>query len=218
MRMKPPQQPPPDGKQPEPVIPTREVVTEYQIHSLLSVIQAFQPYLLVPHRDWTGEEPPKLDGGTHMAAASAFTVACQKLEDVMNQPKRWDTSTHDLLYDNIAKYQQAQIEFFQAQKRVAEKLERPSYNLQPELRLIEGGRYIATYGDTSVPGRAIIGMGDTPQAALDDFDKAFQRTPAEQLMGVIEEGPSVDNPPAVCETPPVPEEKPKRKRKSDTHE
>lgn len=195
-------------------MPTREVITEFQMHSLLSVINTLQPYLLLRERDLDGEPSPKVDGGAQMAAVQTFVAVCQKIEDIVRQPKRWDTESHDKLYENIETIQKEQIALFIAQRRVAEKLERRSYNMNPEMRIIEGGQYIAFVGDLNIPGGAIIGMGPTPEKALVDLDEAFNRAPAQQLV-VTDAPPEVDNPLPPCDTLPVPEEKPKRKRKSN---
>lgn len=189
--------PPPNQPQPEqpskPSIPARELVTECQVQNLLAITIALQPYLLVENREWSGPPPPCLDGGAHAAAVSTFVVTCQKIEDLVIEPKRWDTGTHDLLYENIAKLQKAQIELFETQRRVTEALEKPSYSLKPQIRLIEGGKYIAYFGDLSTPGGAVIGSGDTPRKALNDFDAAWDRAPIEQLVALSAATPTVNS-------------------------
>ncbi|HYV28829.1 MAG TPA: hypothetical protein VFA77_14935, partial [Candidatus Eisenbacteria bacterium] len=60
------------------------------------------------------------------------------------------------------------------------------------------GRWIATWGNPSVRGGTIVGVGSTPAAALEDFNAAFHRTPDETIQFIS----SLDNPPPPMENNP----------------
>lgn len=188
-------QAPPDGNDkphttPVPVLPAREVITEHQMNVLVALMHHFQPYLLLPGHLRNEEElPAKLDGGVHAAAVSAFAAVCQKIEDLLAQKRRWDTKTHDAVYTNVVKLQQAHIKLANEQAIAAQEIRKPSYCLKPTVRLVEG-HFIATWGDPSVTGGTIVGHGATPALALSDFNAAFHRTPDEMIRFIA----SLDNP------------------------
>lgn len=182
---------------PVPVLPSREVITEHQMNVLLALMHHFQPYLLLPGhlRDEDGL-PPKLDGGVHAAAVSAFSAVCQKVEELLAQKKRWNTKTHDDLYTNVVKLQRAHIKLAIEQTVAAQEIRKPSYCLKPTVRLVEG-HFIATWGDVTVTGGTIVGHGATPALALEDFNAAFNRTPNEMIQFIA----SLDNPAAMKNNP-----------------
>lgn len=204
------QQGPDDNQQrvPVPVLPAREIVTEHQVNVLLAMMHHFQSYLLVPpsHYIADGESlPPRLDGGAHAAAVSAFSAVCQKIEDLLAQKKRWNTNTHDQVYSGVLKLQQAHINLAKEQALAAQEIRKPSYCLKPNIRMVEG-HFIATWGDPSVTGGSIVGHGATPRAALEDFNSAFERTPQEMIQFIS----SLDNPPPMMNNPH------KKKREDDS--
>lgn len=180
---------------PVPVIPAREIVTEHQMNVLLALMHQFQSYLLLPQRDDT-ELPHKLDGGAHAAAVSAFAAVCQKVEDLLAQKRRWDTKTHDDVYGNVVKLQEAHLKLAEEQATAAQEIRKPSYCLKPKIQLVEG-HFIATWGDPSVTGGTIVGYGATPAAALEDFNAAFHRSPQEMIQFIA----SLDNPPPIENNP-----------------
>lgn len=191
---------------PVPVLPAREIITEHQMNVLLALMHHFQPYLLAPpsmYRDDDGL-PAKLDGGAHASAVSAFSAVCGRIEDLLAQKKRWDTKTHDAVYTNVVKLQQAHLILVREQALAAQEIRKPSYCLKPSIHMIEG-HFVATWGDPSVTGGTIVGYGSTPAAALEDFNAAFHRTPEEMVQFIA----SLDK------APPPMENNPHKKKRRD---
>jgi hypothetical protein len=170
---------------PVPVLPQKEVVTEHQINVLLALMHHFQSYLLIPQHYRSEEDlPPKLDGGAHASAVSAFSAVCGKIEELLAQKKRWTTRTSEAVYDNVIKIQKAQIHLSGEQAKAAAAIRQPSYCLKPDISP-SGNMFRATWG-------TINGYGPTPQAALDDFNEAFHRTPQQTIERIqhLKEGGS----------------------------
>ena len=178
-------------------IPSRESASMTQFSVLLSLTQALQPYLLLSPQELGTSPPPALDGGVVIAAANTFIKTCAKIDELLDDHSRWNMESQDALYDALVQTQEHQQRFLQMQTAAASSLMRPAFQLRPTLLLVEGG-YIAIHGDLTSPG-AVIGSGSTPEAALLDFDAAFQRKPEEQKTIVAEEPPA--------------EQKPRRKKK-----
>jgi hypothetical protein len=165
-------------------IPSRESASTNQFSVLLSLTHALQPYLLLSPQELGAAPPPALDGGVVAAAATTFIKTCSKLDELLDDPSRWNLESQDALYDALVQTQEHQQRFLQMQTAAAASLMRPAFQLRPVLLLVEGG-YIAVHGDLT-SSSAVIGSGPTPEAALLDFDVAFQRKPEEQKTVVAE--------------------------------
>jgi hypothetical protein len=68
--------------------------------------------------------------------------------------------------------------------------ERPSVRLQPNLRL-DGNQWCTYLGDSSEDG--VVGYGDTPEAAMLDFDRAWLRWPGTEGLALEENGSFEDD-------------------------
>ena len=171
-------------------VPTREFVTEQQIASCLAVLRELQPYVITfPAASWDGSPPPErpeLDGGIKASVSTTIMAVCDRLDRVMKEDARWDISGTTDLFKALAKTQEAQQEFLREQAASARIVQLPHYQLRPQL-MHDGEQYFAVWGDLSLPGGRIIGAGRSPAAALEDFDAAFERAPAEQLQLILEQ-------------------------------
>jgi len=168
-------------------IPSRESSSANQFGVLLTITQALQPYLILAPQELGSSPPPALDGGTVLAAATTFIKTCAKMDELLDDSSRWNLEGQDALYDALVQTQEHQQRFLQAQTAAASSLMRPAFQLRPTLFLAETG-YVAVHGDLTSSG-AVIGYGETPEAALADFDLAFQRKPQEQKALIAEEKP-----------------------------
>src|SRR6185369_12897247 len=93
-----------DPLRPTPPIPTRDSVSQMQVGAILSVMHALQSYLLYnASRD--PEDHPELDGGAHAAAVTTFAKACDRMDKILEDDKRWTLTDHDALYASILKTQ-----------------------------------------------------------------------------------------------------------------
>lgn len=171
---------PPSGNPPIPNVPSAEVLTDIQISSVLSVLNALQPYLLLTHREIDSGMKAELDGGVPCSAVATFAKACSRLDAMLDDPKRWDGSGASSLYDSIKAHYDSAVKVNEGQVRAVEELRRPSRRLQPKFTTI-GTEFVAYWGDTEFPGGLLLGRGATPEAALLDFDAAFNKRTAEQL-------------------------------------
>jgi len=181
-------------------IPSRDSSNVTQLSALLGITQALQPYLILPPQE-PGHAAPELDGGTVSAAATTFIKTCAKIDDLLEDKSRWSLETQDALYAACIQTQEIQQKFIQTQTESAASLTRPSFQIKPLLMLVEGG-YIAVHGDLTSDD-VVIGSGLTPEAAMLDFDAAWNRRPVEQTKII----PVEDETQA-----PVIEENPKKRR------
>jgi hypothetical protein len=166
-------------------LPSRESTSRFQIEAVLAIAREMSPYLL-GHRDiFDGTSDPKLDGGAQCAAAATFIKACGLLDAILADEDRWNVKSVASLYDAAVAVQEQQKLFLIEQTAAAKEVRRPTFQLRPELALVDGG-YIAFWGNLEIQGGSIIGRGETPEAAFKDFDLAFSRTPEQQVQAITE--------------------------------
>lgn len=175
------------------VMPTREALTRSQLETLHAVVTTLSPFLLGDterrsfffHQVEEEVAKKKLDGGVALSASMTFMSVCDRIDAILKDQTRWDTSAHDKLYDAIAAVQKAQVDYLTAQADIVKMQARPSIQFKP-LIANDGEHIIAYYGDITRNGYAIIGVGRTPQEALEDFDRAFLKTSQEQIIMAAE--------------------------------
>lgn len=161
-------------QQPPPQLPAREEVSATQIHQLLAIVHALQPYVLVTHRE-VDNTPMDIDGGTVMAAAHTFATVCNRLDSIVSDPARWDLKAQDTLYESMTKHFDAATEVHKSQVETLKGMRRPSTQFKPQFTKVANQLFVAYWGDLTDPDSLIMGKGATPDEALVDFDAAFQR-------------------------------------------
>jgi hypothetical protein len=157
------------------IVPSREYITEQQVVIVLSAIREMYPGLI-------NEDCPK---EARLAAEATFMGLCDRLDKIVADEARWSMTGTSNFYDELAETQKAQQEFLSTQTAAASIVLRPSYIHRPTL-MRDDTNFYAVWGDSTIPGGAIIGVGATPNAALADFDAAFDRAPKDQLSLIIE--------------------------------
>lgn len=172
-------------------IPNRESVSNIQIGTVLDILTALQPYLILPPREIDGNLPRSLDGGAGAGATATFLKACARLDSMLDDTTRWSLALHDYQSTLINDMYERQTEFLDAQIESAKEVQRPSFQLRPMLA-VGSNKFLAIWGNPEHPGSALIGIGDTPDEALRDFDKAFSRRVEQQhqVEARIEKGPA----------------------------
>lgn len=180
-------------RQPVVFFPTREETNDRQLRSILAVVSELQAYIIEPTHS-PGETPRALDmnGEAAIAAQTTFIKACGAIDAILEDKARFTLGAQDTLMEELAKTQKAQQRFIDAQRVSSERLQKPSFLLKPTLATF-GKSFVAWWGNIDEPGKAIVGRGKTPNAALADFDLAFDRTPEDQVVIVaIAEGEKPD--------------------------
>jgi hypothetical protein len=197
------------------LLPTKEMLTQQQVDCLLGIAGHLRFFINVESE----ETDDAVDGGVHCAAVATVIKVMDRLDSILDDPKRWDMTSQSRLMDSITElYAQqnrlyaAQVEFTVTQTESARQLQRPSFKLRPEIAEMDG-QFVAYWGNIDVKGRAIFGLGKTPNEALVDFDKAFDRATNEQVYLISE---TLDQPKPAPEDKPsiqTPEDFAKKKRK-----
>ncbi len=169
-------------------LPTKELLTQQHVDCLLGISGHLRFFINVDPETTENE----VDGGVHCAAVATLVKVFDRLDSILDDRSRWDMTGQSKLMESITELYAQQIDlykkqvlFTEAQTKSSEQIQRPSFKLSPTLAEM-GDQYVAYWGDINTRGRAIIGMGKTPNEALADFDAAFNRMPNEQIYLIAE--------------------------------
>jgi hypothetical protein len=159
------------------IVPSREFINEQQATVILASLREVGM--------WMAKSEDLVPGEARVAAENTFIKICDRLEKIIDEEARWSMTGATNFYDELVETQKAQQEFLSTQTAAASLVLRPSYIHRPTL-MRDGISFYAVWGDSSIPGGAIIGVGATPNAALADFDAAFDRAPKDQVNLILE--------------------------------
>lgn len=163
------------------VILHRDLSTNTQVGILLSVCNTMTNVLLNPERE-AENIPGKhlLPGEAKIAAENTFTKACERLEKIITEEKRWGLDYQMTLEQQFLDRHQEQLSLIKAQqdlaaqqRKSAETITRPHFRYKPFLIPMDDGKWVAFLGNPEDLDAGILGAGDNPQAALESFDDAF---------------------------------------------
>lgn len=169
-------------------IPTKEELTNHQLGPVLAVIRELTPFLLEDVVEPGGTPTARaLTGEVTLAASTTFIKACSRIDTILDDESRFSMKAHTDVMTELVKTYKLQQKFIIAQTESTEMLRKPHFVLRPTVVPMGDSQYVAYWGDLSKAGQAICGVGNTPNAAFSDFDKAFDRAPKEQIVLIAEQ-------------------------------
>lgn len=164
---------------PTPVIAsTREGTTHAQVNTVLSILGMTITAISHAQRDLEDlesavpNESKRLPGEALVAAENTFVKACERLDSILDDSARWDSSFQMNLEADYKRAMDENIGFLQAQRKAAEHITLPQARMNPSLVRLTDGLWAAILGNPETPS-SIIGIGPTAQEALDAFDESF---------------------------------------------
>ena len=197
-------------------LPQRDMVVSVQVGTLLGIIGSLYPYAASTDRQES--QGGALDGGACMAASQTIVRACDRLDRILADDDRWNMRLQDTLEALMEKMYSANHEFLVKQAAAAAEGKRPSFQLRPQLVRASSG-WAAIHGDLAKLEDAIIGVGETPEAALAHFDAVFSGQSPDTVELLKEENDKAKNLDAGTDqgtqSAPRNRRKPRRNRKSD---
>lgn len=153
----------------------REATTAQQTQTLLQVVNtmlmSLGHFIHAP-----GEEPSeanRLAGEPRVAAETTFILACEALDNIIKDQSRWSTEFQTKVEKSYLEAHEKNLAFIEAQRRAAEEVASPHFRYRPGLHRLLGGKWCALLGDINNQDHAIMGIGDSPDAAMKNFDEVF---------------------------------------------
>lgn len=166
-----------EGNQLSLSIQSREGLTAHQVGILLNIVHTMRA-VVIPGLGSEGGAPKEEYA---IAAEMTLIQACERLGTLVQEKTRWTLDSHQETHKAILSAHRKQEELMQANLEFVEMHKRPSIQYKPIIATYGTQYFIAFWGKIEEPGMAIIGRGKTPHEALLDFDKAFHRTPQQQM-------------------------------------
>lgn len=200
-------------------LPSREQTTANQVNVLLSAISTLAPFLLVTRPDDSGKfDGTPMDGGTRTSVETTLIGLCSRLDTIVADQGRWTMDAQNTLEVQLSKLYASHTDVLNLQKEQLEEMSKPHIKHAPQLLRLPTGDWVAILGNIDQPDKSIIGIGPSPQHALEAFDEIFQGQVPDELQQWIKQRehdlhePKVD--PGTGEPTPKNESGPSRPRRN----
>lgn len=152
-------------------LPNRQQRLRFKIDTILCIQDTLRTYLLPSGGFGESANNDHLDTEVKTSAEATFIRSCNQLDSLIDSLQETDA---DKATDAaVLKVLETQIESHREQAETSRSLRRPSLTVVPEIaKHPSTGHWVAFYGDPN--GNAcIIGIGETPNDAMLDFDREF---------------------------------------------
>lgn len=156
----------------------REVATSQQVNTLLGTMGMLITALDVKqhNRELIDSSIPQenigLPGEAIIAAENTFIAVCSRLDEIIGDTQRWDTTFHQKVEADYAAAMKLNLDSMEAHRRASVEVSSPHSRMNPTLVRLRTGDWAAFVGQLSSPS-SILGIGPTPEACLQAFDEAF---------------------------------------------
>ena len=195
---------------------TQTEQTSRHLSSLLTTVRELYPLTIKANENYLQDKdsPPELDGGVMIAGQAAMVSTLQRLERIINDDSRWDTSQISGRDQSVNELIESQKAMVKSQHSVQIRANRPSSILKPKIGINAQGIWMAMHETPGVQLEPIVGLGTTPEQAMDNFDRVFRGFDVQfggELMGLLEAAGAL-HPAAPPEEEPKPPAKPKPRR------
>jgi len=191
-------------------LPNRDNVTSQQCDTLLQIANLMANVLAAPQRDLE-TEGTKLDGGAHTAAAHTFINACAKLDEILHAKDRFTFEPQNLIEAQYFQALKQQTLFTREQTEAIRELNTPHSRYRPDIMKLRDGNWVVVLGPEGDLENSIVGVGTTPQQAIEAFDGVFVGSIPQHLLDYLaarEKAIDTNTPP-----PPFPKKRNRRKSK-----
>ena len=168
-----------------PIVPLSrtETTTATQVNTLLQILQTtVMPISNFQLPDgWKGT--PELDGGVKAAMETTAVKVCDRLNEIIEDSKRWGSGDFEAIEKSVSEYYQAAAELTTAQAELQKEVQTPHFRYRPVLIRLEHDIWVAVVGSTI---RGLVGIGATPAEAIQSFDQVFTGEIPPPIMAWLE--------------------------------
>jgi hypothetical protein len=157
------------------IFPNREDVTTGQLQNAISVCSLAVTALINPWRGFSGGEDDPKNSEARIALENTLIKACDRLDKILADDRRWSIEYQMALEAEFKKSHAMNFAFLESQQKAADEVASPHFQHRPKLAKSQDEQiWIAVLGDEKDLNNAVVGMGRTPEEALQEFDKNFQ--------------------------------------------
>lgn len=157
-------------------IPSREQVTNLQVSTLLGSLATILPFYRRGSR-WDSDDDSgsvsRTDGGAQMAMEVTIVNICDRLDSIVTDKDRWSMEATNDLERHLAMLYTEHAKTLKLQQQQLYHMARPSSRHNPALLRLRDGSWLAILGRIEDIDNAIVGVGGSPEQALEAFDEMF---------------------------------------------
>lgn len=158
-------------------IPPRDSISALQVSTVLNALGLASSMLrsLSELEDDDSGRPTRqaMGGECKLALESSVINACSRLDALLGDGNRWKLKEQDTLEGAQRKVLKEQLNFSRAQTALSESIRAPHYERRPQMAQ-SGNLWLAIEGNPANLMNCIVGVGHSPQEALDAFDHYFK--------------------------------------------
>lgn len=157
-------------------IPSREQVTNLQVSTLLSSLATLLPFYRKSSA-WNADDDSarvdRVDGGAQMAMELSIVNICDRLDSIVTDQSRWSMAATNELERHLAMLYTEHAKTLKLQQQQLYYMARPSSRHNPAMLRLKDGSWLAILGRIEDIDNAIVGVGGSPEQALEAFDEMF---------------------------------------------
>lgn len=154
---------------------SREIVTRYQIDSLLQVLgmssSALAHFLRISPE---GEKLTPCETEARISIENTVRATCERMEAILKEESRWSMEFQVEAERKFTEAQNLNNELLAKQRDAAAEISSPHFRYRPTLLRLIDGSWGAFLGDIERMDQGVIGVGKTPQDAIEAFDDAWK--------------------------------------------
>lgn len=179
-------------------IPSREQVTNLQVSTLLSSLSTILPYYR-RNGGWKDDDDDsprvnRTDGGAAMAMENTIINIFDRLDEIMTDQTRWGMDSTNTLEKHLAMLYTEHAKTLKLQQQQLYELARPSNRHNPSMFRLRDGSWLAILGRIEDIDNAIVGVGGSPEQALEAFDEMFKgRIPSHLVAWMAARDEAIEN-------------------------
>lgn len=173
-------------------INSRELVTRFQLESLLQVMGMMSSALGHFYHSSAQEDggvpkdTPRIPEAL-IAVENTLQNACERLDEIIKDHDRWDLSFQLEVERKYKAAQALQMEVLKNQNKVAIEVISPHFRYRPTILRGVDGSWVAFLGNMDEMDQGVLGVGETAQDAMEAFDDAFRGVTNPKVLAWLEQ-------------------------------
>jgi hypothetical protein len=162
---------------------SREIVTRYQLDSLMQVLgmssSALAHFLRV---DPNTDKLTACETEARISIENTVRSACERMDTILREESRWSM---DFQIEAEKKFSEAQVlnnQLLQKQRDAAEEITSPHFRYRPTMLRLVDGSWCAFLGNIDFMEQGVVGVGESPAEAIAAFDDVWHGVTNEKVL------------------------------------
>lgn len=162
---------------------SREIVTRYQLDSLMQVLGMSSSVLAHFLRmDPSTDKLTPCETEARISIENTVRSACERLDSIMKEDSRWSM---DFQLEAEKKFSEAQVlnnQLLEKQRDAAAEISSPHFRYRPTMLRLVDGSWCAFLGNIDFMEQGVVGVGSSPAEAIEAFDDAWHGVANEKVL------------------------------------